>query len=81
MPTNLGFLPFTKSSWKIQVESKWNKTFQVVLVENFPEQRNMRKVHPVFPLRIFQTECFIFLKRSLIQVSDFRGCFSVNATD
>ena len=72
-----GCLPFTTTFRKFRLESKWYTTFRVVPVENFREQRNVRKGSPVFPDGMFQTEIRVpFVQNeSLIPVSGSRGHF------
>ena len=78
-----GCLPFTKSFWKIQLESKWDTPFWVVPAENFQEQRDISKLKVVLfsgqniPSKNF---CSISVP-SLIPVSDLGGRFPVNGTD
>ena len=74
---NWGCLPFTKSFWEIQLESKWNTTFRVVSVENFRKQRYVWKGRSVFPVGIFQTEiCVLFLQGHLwYQFQPFAAVF------
>ena len=76
-----GCLPFTRSFWKIRLESNWNAPFWVVPAENFWEQQNLWKAcFSGWNIRSGNL-CSISSKPSLIPVSGLRGCFPVNGTD